>query len=64
VDAVGVCEDEKQVTRPLDRKPYVALDKVLDAVKTGVADCFVFSCFLVRCKRERGLTKGACRTVL
>src|SRR6516162_5710290 len=37
VDAVGVCEDDKQVTRPLDRKPYVALDKVLDAVKTGVA---------------------------
>jgi type I restriction enzyme R subunit len=38
VDAVGVCEDDKQVTKPLDRKPYVPLDKVLDAVKTGAAD--------------------------
>lgn len=25
VDAVGVCEDDKQATKPLDRKPYVPL---------------------------------------
>ena len=27
VDAVGVCEEEKSATKPMDRKPYVALDK-------------------------------------
>src|SRR5262249_33315498 len=30
VDAVGVCEDEKAITRPLDRKPFVTLNKILD----------------------------------
>jgi type I restriction enzyme R subunit len=51
VDAVGVCEDDKQVTRPLDRKPYVALDKVLDAVKTGVADADLVSTLAARLTR-------------
>jgi type I restriction enzyme R subunit len=51
VDAVGVCEDEKQVTRPLDRKPYVALEKVLDAVKTGVADADLVSTLAARLTR-------------
>jgi type I restriction enzyme, R subunit len=56
VDAVGVCEDEKQVTKPLDRKPWVALDKVLDAVKTGVADADLVSTLAARLTRlERQL---------
>jgi type I restriction enzyme R subunit len=51
VDAVGVCEDDKQVTRPLDRKPFVALDRVLDAVKTGVADADLVSTLAARLTR-------------
>jgi type I restriction enzyme R subunit len=51
VDAVGVCEDDKQVTKPLDRKPYIPLDKVLDAVKTGVADAELVSTLAARLTR-------------
>jgi type I restriction enzyme R subunit len=51
VDAVGVCEDAKQITRPLDRKPSIALDKVLDAVKTGVADADLVSTLAARLTR-------------
>jgi type I restriction enzyme R subunit len=51
VDAVGVCEDEKQATRPLDRKPYVPLAKVLDAVKTGAADADLVSTLAARLTR-------------
>src|SRR5262249_11423672 len=51
VDAVGVCEDDKQVTKPLDRKPYVPLDKVLDAVKTGAADAELVSTLAARLTR-------------
>ena len=51
VDAVGVCEDEKQVTKPLDRKPYIPLDKVLDAVKTGAADAELVSTLAARLTR-------------
>ena len=32
VDAVGVCEEEKAATKPLDRKPTVALDKIMGLV--------------------------------
>ena len=31
VDAVGVCEDDKTTTKPLDRKPSVPLDKLLQS---------------------------------
>jgi type I restriction enzyme R subunit len=51
VDAVGVCEDEKQVTKPLDRKPWIALDKVLDAVKTSAADADLVSTLAARLTR-------------
>lgn len=51
VDAVGVCEDEKQTTKPLDRKPYVPLDKVLEAVQTGVADAALVSTLAARLTR-------------
>jgi type I restriction enzyme R subunit len=68
VDAVGVCEDEKQVNRPLDRKPFVPLNKVLDAVKTGVADADLVSTLAARLtrlerqlndKQEEAITKAA-----
>jgi len=37
VDCVGVCEEEKSTTKPLDREPSVPLDKLLDLVAKGVA---------------------------
>ncbi len=35
VDAVGVCEDEKSATKPLDRKPSVPFDRILNLVAAG-----------------------------
>src|SRR3954453_7991584 len=35
VDAVGVCEEEKSATKPLDRQPSVSLDKILSFVAAG-----------------------------
>jgi type I restriction enzyme R subunit len=37
VDCVGVCEEEKSTTKPLDRQPSVPLDKLLDLVSKGVS---------------------------
>jgi type I restriction enzyme R subunit len=37
VDCVGVCEEPKSATKPLDREPSVPLDKLLDLVSKGVA---------------------------
>lgn len=37
VDCIGVCEEEKSTTKPLDREPSVPLDKLLDLVSKGVA---------------------------
>jgi len=37
VDCVGVCEEEKSTTKPLDREPSVPLDKLLDMVSKGMA---------------------------
>ena len=36
VDCVGVCEEGKSTTKPLDREPSVPLDKLLDLVAKGV----------------------------
>ena len=36
VDAVGVCEQDKTESKPLDRKPSVPLDKILKLVAAGV----------------------------
>jgi type I restriction enzyme, R subunit len=36
VDCIGVCEEEKSTTKPLDRVPSVPLDKLLDLVSKGV----------------------------
>jgi type I restriction enzyme R subunit len=38
VDAVGVCEQDKTDSKPIDRKPTVSLDKVLKLVAAGVVD--------------------------
>ena len=51
VDAVGVCEDEKTATKPLDRKPSVPLDKLLGMVAAGMANDDVVSTLASRLAR-------------
>jgi type I restriction enzyme R subunit len=51
VDAVGVCEDEKTATKPLDRKPSVPLDKILALVAAGAANDDVVSTLASRLAR-------------
>jgi type I restriction enzyme R subunit len=51
VDAVGVCEDEKTATKPLDRKPSVPLDKILNVVAAGAADADLVSTLASRLAR-------------
>ena len=51
VDAVGVCEDEKTATKPLDRKPHVPLDKILNLVAAGAANDDVVSTLASRLAR-------------
>lgn len=51
VDAVGVCEDEKTASKPLDRQPSIALEKVLDWVKAGAADADLVSTLAARLAR-------------
>ena len=36
VDAVGVCENDKSLSKPLDRQPAVGLDKILQQVAQGI----------------------------
>ena len=38
VDAVGVCERDKTVSKPLERKPSVSTEQLLQIVTTGVVD--------------------------
>ncbi len=51
VDAVGVCEDEKSATKPMDRKPSVPLDKILNLVAAGAAGDDVVSTLASRLSR-------------
>lgn len=51
VDAVGVCEDEKSDTKPLDRKPSASFDKVMTMVGTGVVDADLASTLAARLAR-------------
>lgn len=51
VDAVGVCENEKTATKPLDRKPSVALDKIMNLVGSGAADADMVSTLAARLAR-------------
>lgn len=59
VDAVGVCDEEKSATKPLDRNPTVPLDKILAAVAAGVADVDIVSTLAARLARlDRQLEGG------
>ena len=51
VDAVGVCEDEKSATKPMDRKPSVPLEKILNLVAAGAASDDVVSTLASRLSR-------------
>jgi type I restriction enzyme R subunit len=68
VDAVGVCEEEKAVTKPLDRKPSVALEKVLQLTASGAADPDLVSTLAARltrldrelsCAQREAITKAS-----
>ncbi|NLF09397.1 MAG: DEAD/DEAH box helicase family protein [Pirellulaceae bacterium] len=57
VDAVGVCENDKTLSKPLDRKPSVPLDKILNTVAAGaVSDeiCSTLASRLTRLDRQIG----------
>ncbi len=51
VDAVGVCESDKSSSKPLDRKPSIPLDKLLQQVAAGVADADTASTLAARLSR-------------
>lgn len=51
VDAVGVCGSNKETSKPLDRKPSVALDKLLTFVGAGGADADTVSTLASRLAR-------------
>jgi type I restriction enzyme R subunit len=55
VDAVGVCESDKTPSKPLDRKPSVSLEKILNLVAAGaVSDdiCSTLAARLTRLDRQ------------
>ena len=57
VDAVGVCERDKTTSKPLDRKPSVSLEKILNTVAAGaVSDdlCSTLAARLTRLDRQIG----------
>jgi len=51
VDAVGVCADDKAATKPMDRKPSVPLEKLLQLVAAGAADTDLVSTLAARLAR-------------
>ncbi len=58
VDAVGVCEQDKTDARPMEKKPSVAFDKLLQAVALGNTDEDVLSSIAGRLARmEHRITK-------
>lgn len=48
VDAVGVCEQDKSDSRPMDRKKFVSFEKLLQAVSLGSTEPAVISSVAVR----------------
>ncbi|MFZ1937064.1 MAG: DEAD/DEAH box helicase family protein [Thermoguttaceae bacterium] len=57
VDAVGVCESDKTTSKPLDRKPTVSLEKILNMVAAGAASddiCSTLAARLTRLDRQIG----------
>ncbi len=58
VDAVGVCEMDKTDARPMEKKPSVAFDKLLQAVALGSTDADVLTSIAGRLARmEHRITK-------
>lgn len=58
VDAVGVCEQDKTDARPMEKKPSVAFDKLLQAVALGNTDEDVLTTIAGRLARmEHRITK-------
>jgi len=58
VDAVGVCERDKTISQPLDRRPDVSLEKLLQTVAQGIVHADVVSSLGARLARlERGLSE-------
>lgn len=51
VDAVGVTEQDKTESKPLDRKPSVPLEKLLDSVAKGMANEDIASSLAARLAR-------------
>ncbi len=51
VDAVGVCESDKSLSKPLDRKPGVSLEKVLDMAASGMVHVDVVSALAAKLTR-------------
>ena len=51
VDAVGVCERDKTTSKPLDRKPSVPLDKILNTVAAGAVSDDICSTLAARLTR-------------
>ncbi|MDA0835777.1 MAG: DEAD/DEAH box helicase family protein, partial [Planctomycetota bacterium] len=51
VDAIGVCEEDKAITKPIDRKPNVPLDRLLHLVGAGVTDSDLVSSLAARLSR-------------
>jgi type I restriction enzyme R subunit len=57
VDAIGVSEQDKTATKPLDRQPSVPLDKILGLVAAGAANPDLVSTLAARLARlDRQLT--------
>jgi type I restriction enzyme R subunit len=57
VDAVGLCESGMQDSRPLERKPTVSLEKLLESVAFGSKDPDVLSSLAAKLARlDRRLT--------
>jgi type I restriction enzyme R subunit len=58
VDAVGVCEEDKTDSRPLEKKPTFSLDKLLQAVALGNSESEVISSIAGRFARlEKKINK-------
>jgi type I restriction enzyme R subunit len=51
VDAVGVCERDKTHSKPLDRKPSVPLDKLLEMTAQGIVHADLVSTLAARLAR-------------
>lgn len=59
VDAIGVTESEKTLSKPLDRQPSVPLEKILNTIAAGAASSDIVSTLAARLARlDRSLDDG------